>query len=269
VYVYAPTGNNFTMLSGPSGDLLIGDYNSSLGNNTIYWVSSPLNVNETNAWYTTLTEFTINTTSYINATFTSPVRFMTGVAGIGLNSTWFALVCSQIQAMHPNLTIYCTNLTENGGYPYSDSACPAESWNATFSFGTDQSFILSSNSFMREMWDDEVIPPNATCGWLIGDIGASANVVIGSVFIEQFVTVFDAENSQVGFAISPLVPHPDGLGPWITTKINGGSTSTLAVVLIVTGSLAVVAVVGVVVLTQIRKKKQQNNADSIAYSSMK
>jgi len=90
------------------------------------------------------------------------------------------------------------------------------------------------------------------------------------VFIEQFFTVFDADNAQVGFAISPTVPQPDGLGPWIVAQSNsGGGSSAFAVVLIIIGILAVVGVVGVIVVSQMRKKQQQDKADNIAYSSMK
>jgi hypothetical protein len=80
-------------------------------------------------------------------------------------------------------------------------------------------------------------------------------MVIGSAFIEQFFTVFDAENSQVGFAISSTIPSPDGVGPWIISQSNsGGGSSALAVILIIIGIVAVVGVVGVVVVTQMRKK---------------
>jgi len=61
-----------------------------LGNNTINWVSSPQQTSAPDAWFSNVTELTINTTSYLNTTFQSPVRFMTGVLGIGLNSTLFA-----------------------------------------------------------------------------------------------------------------------------------------------------------------------------------
>jgi hypothetical protein len=136
VYAYAPTGSNITGLDGPSGDLLIGGYNSSLGNATINWVPSPLNSQEPDAWYTNLTQFNINTTVYFNSTFTSPARFMTGILGIGLNSTLFASVCSQIQGMHSAITIDCSGSIAQMGLPNANSTCPAEAWNATISFGT-------------------------------------------------------------------------------------------------------------------------------------
>jgi hypothetical protein len=43
---------------------------------------------------------------------------------------------------------------------------------------------------MREVWDETGTIP--LCFWLIGNIGVSNSVVIGSVFIEQFIAIFDA-----------------------------------------------------------------------------
>jgi hypothetical protein len=96
VYAYAPTGYNFTEVFGPSGDLLIGGYDSNLANGTINWVSSPLNVSEPDWWLTNVTGFTLNGTSYLNTSDTSTARFMTGIPGIGLNSTMFFAFCSQL-----------------------------------------------------------------------------------------------------------------------------------------------------------------------------
>jgi hypothetical protein len=81
--------------------------------------------------------------------------------------------------------------------------------------------------------------------------------------------VFDNENARVGLAVSSY--YPATYGPWISAYVapnGGGSTNTLAIVLIIFGTLVVLGVVALVVVVQMRKKNLPEKSNDIAYDKL-
>jgi large-conductance mechanosensitive channel len=88
------------------------------------------------------------------------------------------------------------------------------------------------------------------CYWNFQDLGnATSQVWIGEAFFQQWFTVFDIDNSLIGFGVSSIA---SGLQPFVMTPAG---ISTLAIVSFITADVLIIAFIIFVVI----KKKQKDN----------
>jgi hypothetical protein len=183
---YQPAPGNNT------ANLFLGGYDASQVNGSLTWMSVP---NDTMEWNSTMQNMTINGTELWNNTVNeyTTLMFVTGYKYMGLPASVWYHICSVLQAANPGLGVSCLASASR-----ISATGPCENFapfNLSLQFNTTATYIIPS---------DGTTYYSATsnkCYWNFNKVGNGTEFIIGEQFFQQFYTVFDNENSRMGFGV--------------------------------------------------------------------
>ena len=249
-----------------SGSMLLGGWNETQIKSDLAWLN---NGNSTVTWNYTLAEMSIDNEVIFNNPENSTVTFSTSYKGVGVPLTVFDDICSTLQDMNSNVTepITCSNSTTTAvGTITGGAACSsyASNFNVTMKFDSNATFVMYGQSYMHN--ETNAGGQVVGCIWGFVDSNTTGNdFFIGENFVTQFYTIFDSENNNMGFGLSVNNANAN-TGPWLLfsgdepTPAPGG-LSSLAIVGITTGSIAVAAIAGFVIFKVIQKRAAAKSTD--------
>lgn len=105
-------------------------------------------------------------------------------------------------------------------------------------------------------FDDVTVDFGNECFWNFHNLGdGGTEIIVGETFFKQFYTIFDSENSQIGFGLAQAT-QGSIVGPWFwysTEKGSVDSPTSLAVVSLCSVSVIVFIGISVVLLKLLKK----------------
>lgn len=131
-----------------SASVILGGYDPSQFRYNLTWMNVPVS---TNAWNTTVTELTFNTTTIYNSskqTFPTSAKFETGYKYIGAPTGTWSSFCSLIQQTNPTRMVAC--FVSNNERPNSVGTCGIDfnnNYNVTIRFNTTAVFSIPVAAF--------------------------------------------------------------------------------------------------------------------------
>lgn len=146
-------------------------------------------------------DVTINGTSVWNASAynSSTVDFVTGYKYIGMPSDAFYAVCDQLKSYvkannYTNTTVSCNS---TASVITANSSCHLfeQDGNFTMQFATSATYVMKLKTLMHHS-DNKV-----GCSWNLRKTGSNTTFYVGEQFFQRFYTIFDDENSRMGFGI--------------------------------------------------------------------
>jgi hypothetical protein len=147
-------------------------------------------------------DVTINGTSVWNASAynSSTVNFVTGYKYLGLPSDAFYAVCDQLKSYvaannYTNTTVSCDS---TASAITANSSCHLfeQDGNFTMQFATSATYVMKLKTLMHHNDDDK-----GGCSWNLRKTGSNTTFYVGEQFFQRFYTIFDNDNSRLGFGI--------------------------------------------------------------------
>lgn len=151
-------------------------------------------------------DVTINGTSVWNASAhtSSTVNFVTGYKYIGLPPDAFYAVCNQLQSyvVANNVTNTSVSCNTTSSAITSNSSCELfeQDGNFTMQFATSATYVMKLETLMDKDDDDDG-KGQPGCKWNLRKTGSNTTFYVGEQFFTRFYTIFDNDNSRMGFGI--------------------------------------------------------------------
>lgn len=252
-----------------SGSMLLGGWNETQIKSDLAWLN---NGNSTVTWNYTLAELSIDNDVIFASPENSTVTFSTSYKGVGVPKTVFDDICSTLQDMNSNVTepITCSNSTTTElGTITGGAACTSydSNFNVTMKFDSNATFVMYGQTYMHN--ETNTGGQVVGCLWGFVDSNTTGNdFFIGENFVTQFYTIFDSDNNNMGFGLSVNNANAN-TGPWLLFSGDSpapAGLSSLAIVGITAGSIAVAAIAGFVIFKVIQNRRAKSNAPNAAYS---
>lgn len=128
--------------------------------------------------------------------------------------------------------------------------------NLTIRFNDSNAFVVPPSSYLRTETTGSGL--SICYNMIIGSALANETVILGDTFMENYLIIYDFENTTIGingFVLEGLDIEPE-------RKRSDSESNTMIVILVSVGVVLLAGAVGAIVLIKKRNSKLQNNLAS-------